>query len=96
MATVAQLMKQQEAIAKEIEAAKAAEVETVKARMLEIADKSGFSLADLGLREKRKINLGEPYVNPKDPSQSWSGRGRAPEWFTKAGMKKRARPAAKK
>lgn len=46
----------------------------------------GFSLAQLtGAKPGRKRSVGVPkYVNPADPSDTWSGRGRKPKWFTDA------------
>lgn len=42
----------------------------------------GFSLAELtGGKSGRKAAKAAPkYANPKDPSQTWSGRGRRPAW----------------
>jgi len=46
----------------------------------------GFSLDDLsGGKKKRgvaKTSKSEPkYRNPNDPAQTWSGRGRKPQWI---------------
>ena len=49
----------------------------------------GFSLADLtGLSpargKGRKSKSPAKYRNPADPSQTWSGKGRKPDWFKAA------------
>ena len=58
--------------------------------------KHGFSLADItGLGDppkkatrntaKKPANPGKPkYANPDDKSQTWTGKGRRPDWFLKA------------
>ncbi len=93
--SLAQLVRHSEAVNKAIEQAKATEQEEVKQKLIETASKSGFSLSDLGFREKRVVRTTkDKYKNPKNPAQTWSGRGRAPAWFNEAGMKKEARSAA--
>ncbi len=50
----------------------------------------GFSLAELGVSsgkaKARASGAKNPpkYGNPKDPSQTWSGRGRRPQWVKDA------------
>ena len=45
------------------------------------AEKRGFSLKELfGGRGKGKISVAK-YVNPDDRSQTWTGRGRKPNWL---------------
>ncbi|MEM9249031.1 MAG: H-NS histone family protein [Pseudomonadota bacterium] len=48
----------------------------------------GFSLSDLGVssgKAKPSATKNPPkYANPKDPSQTWSGRGRRPQWVKDA------------
>lgn len=53
----------------------------------------GYSLTDLGLgssakgRSKGKASgakAAAKYRNPADPTQTWSGRGRRPQWFKDA------------
>jgi DNA-binding protein H-NS len=55
----------------------------------EAAKKHGFSLSDLlGGKGKTKAApkaAGAPkYRNPADATQTWSGRGRQPEWYKSA------------
>ncbi|MEE4119275.1 MAG: H-NS histone family protein [Paracoccaceae bacterium] len=60
----------------------------------EVARQHGFSLSDLGIGggggrgRKRAKSAGTKnpprYRNPDNPSQTWSGRGRQPQWFKEA------------
>jgi DNA-binding protein H-NS len=58
----------------------------VRAKMEEIARASGFSVTDLfGGRRGKGGKVAPKYRNPKDPSQTWTGRGRRPLWIVEAG-----------
>jgi DNA-binding protein H-NS len=58
----------------------------VRAAMEELARKSGFSAAELfGGRQGKGSKVAPKYRNPKDPSQTWTGRGRRPLWIVEAG-----------
>lgn len=52
------------------------------------AAKFGFTLAELtgtsGKARASKAPVAPKYANPKDESQTWSGRGRQPQWFKDA------------
>ncbi|TKA94297.1 H-NS histone family protein [Cereibacter changlensis] len=50
------------------------------------AKEMGFSLGELlGQQPARRHSTPMPkYVNPDDPSDTWSGRGRQPRWFKDA------------
>ena len=53
----------------------------VKKAMAELAEKRGFQLHELmGGRGKGKISVAK-YANPADASQTWTGRGRKPNWL---------------
>lgn len=71
----------------DLKAAKAAVEKTLKAQ--------GFTLADIvggkAPTKPAKAKVKKPakpsapkYANPSDPTQTWSGKGRRPEWFIKA------------
>ena len=48
------------------------------------AKKFGFSLDDI-VNAAAKGSKGVPkYANPADPSQTWTGRGRKPNWVIDA------------
>jgi DNA-binding protein H-NS len=47
-----------------------------------VAD-AGFKLGDLfGGRGGKGRTVAAKYVNPDDPSETWTGRGRKPRWLT--------------
>lgn len=56
------------------------------AELEEKAKALGFSLAELtGASAGRKRSPSVPkYANPADASDTWSGRGRKPRWFSEA------------
>ncbi|MFN3280528.1 MAG: H-NS family nucleoid-associated regulatory protein [Tabrizicola sp.] len=58
----------------------------VLAELDEIAKAKGYSLAELtgiAAGRKRAPSVAK-YANPANPSDTWSGRGRKPRWFTEA------------
>jgi DNA-binding protein H-NS len=59
----------------------------VKAKIADIASKSGFSVGELfGSGRNGKRGAADiKFRNPKDPSQTWTGRGRKPNWIVAAG-----------
>ena len=58
----------------------------MRSKMEEMARASGFSVAELfGGRRGKGGKVAVKYRNPKDPSQTWTGRGRRPNWMTEAG-----------
>jgi DNA-binding protein H-NS len=56
------------------------------AELEEKAKAMGFSLAELtGVTAGRKRSPSAPkYANPANKSDTWSGRGRKPRWFSEA------------
>ncbi len=58
----------------------------MRAKLEEMARSSGFSAAELfGGRKGKGSKVAPKYRNPKDPSQTWTGRGRRPNWMVEAG-----------
>lgn len=50
-----------------------------------VAADHGMSVDEiLGGKKRRKAKAAAKYRNPSDPSQTWSGRGRQPQWFKDA------------
>jgi DNA-binding protein H-NS len=66
------------------------EVQRAREQILAIAKEAGVSVEDLlgnpGTKPKKKYGKKvEPkYQNPKDTSQTWTGRGRQPKWMAEA------------
>lgn len=56
------------------------------AEIEELAKAKGFSLAELtgATVARKRAPAVAKYVNPADSSDTWSGRGRKPRWFTEA------------
>ena len=52
----------------------------------DVAKKHGMSVDEIIGRKtkKRKSKSVAKYASPENPSQTWSGRGRQPEWFKAA------------
>ena len=48
-----------------------------------LAREKGFSLTELArmVGKKSKSAVPPKYVNPENPMQTWSGRGRRPKWL---------------
>lgn len=55
---------------------------SLKAELAEAASKRGFSMDELfgGRRGKGKAAAAK-YRNPDNPSETWTGRGRKPNWL---------------
>ena len=68
-------------IANAIAAARDREHGELKQDLAAFAEKRGFSLKELfGSRGKGKTSVAK-YANPDDRSQTWTGRGRKPNWL---------------
>lgn len=65
---------------------RADQAQEVKAKLAALAQKSGFNLSELidGGKRPAKRKSAVKYRNPKDPSQTWTGRGRRPLWLADA------------
>src|ERR1700745_2702631 len=65
----------------------------VKHAMAQLAEKRGFSMSELfGGRGRGKVSAAK-YANPDNRSETWTGRGRKPNWLV-AKLKKGANIAA--
>ena len=66
-------------------AAQAAEKQAIRAEMEALAAKAGLSISDIfggGRGSKMKgSKVAVKYRNPKNASQTWTGRGRKPLWL---------------
>ncbi|MBX9864376.1 MAG: H-NS histone family protein [Hyphomicrobium sp.] len=59
----------------------------VKAKLADLASKAGFSVGELFGTARGGKRGASPvkFRNPKDPTQTWTGRGRKPNWLSEAG-----------
>ena len=86
----AELLKLQARIEAAITEKRVEDAASTKEALRAMAEKAGFTLSDLfGKRGPRKT-AGVKYRNPKDTLQTWTGRGRKPNWLVDA-LKKGAK-----
>jgi DNA-binding protein H-NS len=76
-------------VQKAIAGARERERAEVKHAMAQLAEKRGFSMSELfGGRGRGKVSAAK-YANPDNRSETWTGRGRKPNWLV-AKLKKGA------
>jgi DNA-binding protein H-NS len=63
---------------------KISERHELRQKMEELAREYGFSVGEL-FGSGKGSKVAPKYRNPKDASQTWSGRGRRPNWMVEAG-----------
>ena len=81
----AELLKLQERVEAAISTKRVADSASTKEQLRAMAEKAGFSLNELFGKRGHKRGPSEiKYRNPKDPSQTWTGRGRKPNWLVDA------------
>ncbi len=60
----------------------------LRKRIQDMVKKEGYTMDEvLGRRTRRAKRTGKvppKYANPADPEQTWSGRGKRPNWFKAA------------
>jgi DNA-binding protein H-NS len=62
-----------------------AEREAVRKQLVDLAREHGFDVYELfGLGRKGKSSVAVKYRDPKNPANTWTGRGRMPRWMTAA------------
>ena len=62
-----------------------AEKAALKQKLADLAEKGGFSLDELlGKARKATGKVAIKYRDPKNPANTWTGRGRMPRWMTAA------------
>ena len=77
-------------VQKAINNARERERAEVKLAMAKLAEKRGFSISELyGGRGRGKTSVAK-YANPANRSETWTGRGRKPNWLV-AKLKKGAK-----
>jgi DNA-binding protein H-NS len=86
----AQLKALQRDIDKEISGRAQEELRKAREQVLAIAQSVGIAIRDLvadagkKARATKGITVAAQYCNPADPSKTWAGRGRKPQWVTDA------------
>lgn len=80
------LKKLQNEIARAIDAAEKRQKADARAEVEALAGKLGYTLAELakGARKPKRTPPAPKYRHPENPTLTWSGRGRKPQWFTEA------------
>jgi DNA-binding protein H-NS len=59
----------------------------IKAKLTTMAKEAGFDIHDLfgrGRGTAKGSKVAPKYRNPKNPSETWTGRGRMPRWLSAA------------
>jgi len=95
MSTYKELKAQAEALLKQAEAARRAEIASVVADIQAKMKEYGISLNDLkggATKTQARAAVAAKYRNPAT-GQSWSGRGRAPRWLAEELAKGRSKDA---
>lgn len=95
MASYKELKAQAEALLKQAEVARRAEIASVVAEILARMKEYGITLHDLkGGAKKAKVHapVAAKYRNPAT-GETWSGRGRAPKWLAAEEAKGHSREA---
>ena len=81
----AELLKLQERVEAAIAEKRVEDAASTKEALRAMAEKAGFDIKDLfGKRGSPKGSGVAKYRNPKDSSQTWTGRGRKPNWLVDA------------
>lgn len=53
----------------------------VQREVAELVESHGFKLSDLFAVKGQKAKGAPKYANPEDPTQTWTGKGRKPNWL---------------
>lgn len=81
----AELLELQERIETALEEKRAEEQAKVLEQAAKLAAEAGFSLDEITSsskgKDRRRGKVAVKYRNPKDTSQTWTGRGRKPKWL---------------
>ena len=79
-----ELLELQARIEATLEAKRTEEKKKVRQKVAALAAEAGFSLKEVVSKKRADRRLGKvaiKYRNPKDPNQTWTGRGRQPKWL---------------
>lgn len=68
-----------------IERKKTEEREQLRAKLTGMAQEAGFDITDILGGDKRKgMKVAPKYRDPRNPQNTWTGRGRMPGWLQEA------------
>lgn len=81
--SIADLDKLASDIQREIDQRRSQEIKQTAAQIKALAAQAGLSLEDI-LRIKPKQKTPVKYRNPENPEQTWTGRGKRPDWLRNA------------
>ena len=80
-----ELINLQKRVEEAISGKRSADAQATKDQLRAMAEKAGFDIKDLfGKRGSPKGTGVAKFRNPKDTSQTWTGRGRKPNWLVDA------------
>jgi DNA-binding protein H-NS len=80
--SVAQLKALQEQVEQTIEVRRDTEKTAVRDKVIKLIEDAGFTFEEIfGKPRGKKTALPPKYRNPNNASQTWSGRGRRPQWL---------------
>lgn len=84
--TMAELVELQEAAARKVEETRERDRDDVKAQVMELIEKRGYTFDNLfgDQRVKKRAKAAPKYRDPRDASLTWSGRGKRPRWYAEA------------
>jgi DNA-binding protein H-NS len=80
----AELLELQARVEDTIAARRAEEQAKLREKVAEMAAEAGLSLDEViskNGKDRKRGKVAIKYRNPKDPSQTWTGRGRKPLWL---------------
>ena len=80
----ADLLKLQAQIEAAIDVRKVEEKADLKKKLSDLATRSGFSVEELYGKARKGKASEIKFRHPKDPSLTWTGRGRKPSWLNEA------------
>ena len=83
-----QLLDLQKRVEAALEGKKGERVEEIRRKVDALVTSSGLSIDDVmgrsGGRGGKRGKVAIKYINPKDKTQTWTGRGRTPRWLADA------------
>jgi DNA-binding protein H-NS len=80
--TLKELQELRTRVEKAIVTAQERERSALRAKFESMAHDAGFGISDLfGSRSTKGKTVAAKYMNPDNPSETWTGRGRKPNWL---------------